>query len=100
MLFLISIELLTILTVVVRVQAIAISLSDSDTRHIGDEINWKNGYSWTVPRFNPEKEEWSAYVECLNYYLVANSIEDDTKKVAILMSNSGPIQSMELFEVW
>ena len=35
----ISIELLTILTVVVCVQAIAINLSDSDTRHIGDEIN-------------------------------------------------------------
>ena len=34
MLFLISIELLTILTVVVRVQAIAISLSDSDTRQL------------------------------------------------------------------
>ena len=38
MLFLISIELLTILTVIVRVQAIAISLSDSDTRH----------YSWDI----------------------------------------------------
>ena len=32
MLFLISTELLTILTVVVRVEAIAISLSDSDTQ--------------------------------------------------------------------
>jgi len=33
-----------------------------------------------------------AYVECLNYYLVANGITDehDVKKVMILMSNCRP----------
>ena len=44
MLFLISIELLTILTVVVRVQAIAISLSDSDTRQEAYKIPRRVGY--------------------------------------------------------
>ena len=44
----------------------------------------------SVSPFDPEKEEWSAYVECLDYYLVANGVEDDAKKVVILMSNSGP----------
>ena len=46
----------------------------------------------SVSPFGPEKEEWSAYVERLNYYLVANGVEDDAKKVAILMSNSGPTE--------
>ena len=36
----------------------------------------------SVSPFDPEKEE------C--YYLVANGVEDDAKKVAILMSNSVP----------
>ena len=48
----------------------------------------------SVSPFDPEKEEWNAYVERLDYYLVANGVEDDAKKVAILMSNtrsnSGP----------
>ena len=44
----------------------------------------------SVSPFDPEKEEWNAYVERLDYYLVANGIEDDAKKVAILMSNGGP----------
>ena len=45
----------------------------------------------SVSPFHPEKEEWSTYVECLNYYLVANGVTDeDAKKVAILMSNCGP----------
>jgi len=44
----------------------------------------------SVLPFDPDKEVWSAYVERLDYYLVANEVEDDAKKVAILMSNSGP----------
>ena len=44
----------------------------------------------SVSPFDPEKEEWNAYVERLDYYLVANGVEDDAKKAAILMSNSGP----------
>ena len=26
----------------------------------------------SVVQFDPEKEEWTSYVECLNYYLIAN----------------------------
>jgi len=39
----------------------------------------------SVIPFNPDKEDWSAYVEC--YYLVANGVTDelDAKKVTILM---------------
>jgi len=44
----------------------------------------------SVLPFDPHKEDWSAYVERLDYYLVANEVEGDAKKVAILMSNSGP----------
>ena len=46
----------------------------------------------SVLPFDPEKEDWNAYVERLDYYLVANGVteEHDTKKVAILMSNCGP----------
>jgi len=46
----------------------------------------------SVLLFGPEKEEWSTYVERLDYYLVANGVtnEHDAKKVAILMSNCGP----------
>jgi len=42
----------------------------------------------SVLLFDPDKEDWSAYMERLDYYLVVNEVEDDTKKVAILMSNS------------
>jgi len=44
----------------------------------------------SVLPFDPDKEDWSTYVERLDYYLVANEVEDDAKKVAILMSNNGP----------
>jgi len=46
-------------------------------------------YGSVLP-FDPDKEDWSAYVERLDYHLVANEVEDNAKKVAIFMSNSGP----------
>jgi len=44
----------------------------------------------SVLPFDPDKEDWSAYVEYLDYYLVENEVENDANKVAILMSNNGP----------
>ena len=41
-------------------------------------------------QFDPDKEEWTSYVERLNYYLIANKVTDDTKKCAILMSGCSP----------
>ena len=46
----------------------------------------------SVLPFDPEKEDRGAYVERLDYCLVANGVteEHDAKKVVILMSNCGP----------
>ena len=53
-------------------------LSDSNTQHIGDKVNWKNGYSWLCFTFQSKKGgDWSAYVERLDYYLVANGVTDE-----------------------
>ena len=38
-----------------------------------------------VVQFNPKKEEWTFYVEHLNYYLITNA-----KKCAIQMSGCEP----------
>jgi len=57
-------------------------LSGGNAQHISDKVNGKNGY---VLPFDPDKEDRSAYVECLDYYLVANKVEDDAKKVAIFI---------------
>ena len=45
----------------------------------------------SLVQFDPDKEEWTSYVEPLNYYLIANEVTDDTKKCAILMSGCGPM---------
>ena len=45
----------------------------------------------SLVQFDPDKEEWTSYVEHLNYYLIANEVTDDTKKCAILMSGCGPM---------
>ena len=52
----------------------------------------------SIVQFDQDKEEWTSYVERLNYYLIANEITDDAKKCAILMSGCGlsaykPIES-------
>ena len=35
----------------------------------------------SVVQFDPKKEEWTSYVEHLNYYLIANEVTEDTKKI-------------------
>ena len=44
----------------------------------------------SLTHFEPDKEEWTSYVERLNYYLIANEVKEDAKKCAILMSGCGP----------
>ena len=44
----------------------------------------------SIVQFDPDKEEWTSYVERLNYYLIANEITDDAKKCVILMLGCGP----------
>ena len=43
----------------------------------------------SVVQFDPDKEEWTSYVQCLNYYLIANEVTEDAKKCTILMSGCG-----------
>ena len=45
----------------------------------------------SVVQFDPQKEEWTSYVERLNYYLITNQVTENAKKCAILMSGCGPI---------
>ena len=42
-----------------------------------------------VSTFDPETDDWTQYVERLNYNFVANGIDDATKKRAILLSVVG-----------
>ena len=44
----------------------------------------------SVVQLNPNKEGWTSYVKCLNYYLIANEVMEDIEKCAILMSGCGP----------
>ena len=43
----------------------------------------------SIGEFDPEKEEWTPYVERLGEYFIANDVEDATKKRAILLSSCG-----------
>ena len=38
----------------------------------------------SVVRFDPDKEEQTAYVECLNFNLIADEVTDHAKKCGIL----------------
>ena len=42
----------------------------------------------SLAQFDSDKEEWTSYVERLNYYLI---VTDDAKKCAILMSGCGEV---------
>ena len=44
----------------------------------------------SLPKFDPSKETWTLYAECLNLYLQANDIVDPTKKRSILLTACGP----------
>ena len=43
----------------------------------------------SVGEYDPEKEEWIPYTERLDEYFIANEVEDETKKRAILLSSCG-----------
>ena len=43
----------------------------------------------SVSKFQPGKEDWSTYVEQLNFYFIANGVTTDEKKRSILLSNCG-----------
>ena len=42
-----------------------------------------------LEEFAQDKEDWPSYVECLGYFFVANSIETEGKKKAVLLSAIG-----------
>ncbi|KAL2095791.1 hypothetical protein ACEWY4_007939 [Coilia grayii] len=44
-----------------------------------------------IDAFDSSTEQWSRYAERLNFYFVANSISDDDKKRAILLTVCGPV---------
>ena len=43
----------------------------------------------TVGQFHPDQEDWTAYVERLTFYFVANDVKDAGKQKAILLSACG-----------
>ena len=51
----------------------------------------------TMQEFDKEKETWSRYVERLNHFFVANAVEDEDRKRAILLNVMG-IKSYNLLE--
>ena len=42
-----------------------------------------------IDKFNRDVEDWPHYMERLKQYFIANDIEDDVKKWAILLSACG-----------
>ena len=50
-------------------------------------IIWLHSLSYY--KFDSDKEEWTSYVQRLNYYLITNDVTDDAKKCAIPMSGCG-----------
>lgn len=43
----------------------------------------------SVGEFNPAREDWNTYVECLKFYFEANGVEAAAKKRSIFLSTSG-----------
>ena len=81
--------LLLIFYCVISVQRyIGLVVTLDTTQHLVTRITMATCGS--VVQFDPEKEEWTSYVERLNYYLIANEVKEDAKKCAILMSGCGP----------
>ena len=44
----------------------------------------------TLSAFDPAMDEWTEYIERLQFYFTANGIKDDSKKRAVLLSSCGP----------
>ena len=43
-----------------------------------------------IGEFEPEKEDWTSYVERLGHFFHANGIDDDDKKRSVFLSVIGP----------
>ena len=43
-----------------------------------------------IDEFDPSHKAWATYVERLEFYFIANGIEDPEKKRAVLLTVSGP----------
>ena len=43
-----------------------------------------------ISQFIPSQESWSSYTERLEYYFIANDVQDLAKKKAILLTVCGP----------
>ena len=43
-----------------------------------------------ISQFIPSQESWSSYTERLEYYFIANDVQDPAKKKAILLTVCGP----------
>ena len=43
----------------------------------------------TVSKFQPNKEDWSTYVEQLTFYFAANGVTEDKQQSSILLANCG-----------
>ena len=42
-----------------------------------------------IGEFNPQREDWTSYIERLKEYFIANDLEEATKQKAILLSVVG-----------
>ena len=58
-----------------------------DTLHFGDEMTAVYG---SLAVFDPASEDWTEFIECLQFYFTVNGITDATKKRAVLLSCCGP----------
>ena len=43
-----------------------------------------------IGEFEPEKEDWTSYVERLGHFFHANGVDDDDKKQSVFLSVIGP----------
>ena len=44
-----------------------------------------------IGEYEPQKEDWTSYVERLGHFFHANGIDDDDKKRLVLLSVIGPV---------
>ena len=49
-----------------------------------------------IDEFDPSHEAWATYVERLEFYFIANGIEDPEKKRAVLLTVSGPATCIQV----
>ena len=49
----------------------------------------RNGYHGTVSKFQPGRDDWSTYVEQLDFYFIANGVASEEQKRSVLLANCG-----------